>query len=768
MGRRYDLALMILGRRAPQLRQLECLANCGTRPRRRFVLLRHRENTILRRASEAARIATIATAGPMVDKIDPFDVKALGDAVNDSASRVSTIWVSFLIFSLYLLTTASTVTHRQLFLAEPVKLPVLNIDLPLWGFFFLAPILFVIFHLYVLLQVLLLSHSAAAYNSAVEGAAYSTEENASLRQRLANTLFAQIFAGAPRERSGWIGWMLKAMASITLMIAPILILVVFQFAFLPYHSHIATWTHRFLILAEITLAFTLWPLVLDARRDFEWRPIWIDCKRVVGLPLHLLAKGGLADEWAWLRQHAAPLSSFALFVLVSLILATFPGEPHLNLLTGRALSTVQCDRWLQQKFEFLDMRFERLDLAHVDVIDHEKLQKIEEVKEKARESARTQIVRDRNLNCGDFSNRTDLRYVDFTRSRLSHANFGAARLEGASLDFADLQNAFFGSAQLQGASLDYAALQGAFLGSTQLQGASLQSAHLEGATLNSAQLQGAQLFDADLRGASLAETELVGASLGSAQLQGASLPRVRLQGAQLRNAQFDGADLSSAQMQGADFSDASLDHADLTNASTWRTTPADCDAANVHNHNPAAVIDEGIYMIGGLQLRRIRIPAASTDIKSFIERATAGIQDSGQQKSISNQLHKVLDVDSTKGPTDDFAGTWDTCEQATHGRTREKFDAEHAALLRDLACDATQDREAIGAGIVRNWVIVPQNTRIFIPFGSRPAPPRIAAQLARGLLGLDGHTCPATNDFDTTILSQLRAAAQSPVRAPAK
>jgi len=43
---------------------------------------------------------------------------------------VSTIWVSFLIFSLCLLTAATTVTHRQLFLAELARLPVLSIDLP--------------------------------------------------------------------------------------------------------------------------------------------------------------------------------------------------------------------------------------------------------------------------------------------------------------------------------------------------------------------------------------------------------------------------------------------------------------------------------------------------------------------------------------------------------------------------------------------------------------------------------------------------------------
>src|SRR5215475_1631596 len=101
------------------------------------------------------------------EKLDPFDVTALERAVNDSATRVSTIWVSFLIFSLYLVIAAGTVSHRQLLLEDPVKLPVLNIDLPLYGFFFLAPFLFMIFHAYVLLQVLLLGRTSAAYNEAL-------------------------------------------------------------------------------------------------------------------------------------------------------------------------------------------------------------------------------------------------------------------------------------------------------------------------------------------------------------------------------------------------------------------------------------------------------------------------------------------------------------------------------------------------------------------------------------------------------------------------
>ena len=120
----------------------------------------------------------------MHEKVDAFDVGALERSLNNSATRVSTIWVSFLLFSLYLLIAATTVEHRQLLLAEPVKLPVLNIDLPLWGFFFLAPALFVVFHAYVLLQVLLLARTAAAYNDAVgkvlERDNLSREDEASL------------------------------------------------------------------------------------------------------------------------------------------------------------------------------------------------------------------------------------------------------------------------------------------------------------------------------------------------------------------------------------------------------------------------------------------------------------------------------------------------------------------------------------------------------------------------------------------------------------
>jgi hypothetical protein len=179
--------------------------------------------------------------------VDAFDVEALEKSLNDSATRVSTIWISYLLFGLYLIIAAGNVTHRQLLLEEPIKLPVLNVDLPLIGFFFLTPILFVAIHAYVLIQAILLSRTASAYNEALARYDLVASAEARVRQRLANTLFAQLFAGSPRERLGLLGWLLNIIAWATLTIAPVLVLFTFELRFLPFHSPQATWGHRCLL-----------------------------------------------------------------------------------------------------------------------------------------------------------------------------------------------------------------------------------------------------------------------------------------------------------------------------------------------------------------------------------------------------------------------------------------------------------------------------------------------------------------------------------------
>ncbi len=57
-------------------------------------------------------------------------------------------------------------THADLFLENPVKLPFLNIELPLLAFFFLAPILFLIVHAYTLVHLVSCLQSGGAFRYA--------------------------------------------------------------------------------------------------------------------------------------------------------------------------------------------------------------------------------------------------------------------------------------------------------------------------------------------------------------------------------------------------------------------------------------------------------------------------------------------------------------------------------------------------------------------------------------------------------------------------
>jgi uncharacterized protein YjbI with pentapeptide repeats len=638
------------------------------------------------------------------NKLDPFDIGALEKSLNDSATRVSTIWISFLISSLYLLTAATTVTHRQLLLDQPVKLPVLNIDLPLWGFFFLAPILFVIFHVYVLLQVLLLGRTAATYNEAIDRATLPPPSNTAIRQRLANTLFAQIFAGSPLEREGWLGRLLKAMAWITLAIAPVLILLAIQLAFLPYHSHLATWTHRGLIAAELAIAFLLWPRVLDARRDFEWRGF---------------------------RQWVFPLASCVLFVFLSLCLATFPSEPHINLVWGHSPSSVQCKRWFSQNFD-------RLDLPNVDVVDDAQLAKIEEFESAMRAFSPigrwTRDFRYRDLTCGNFE------FADFRRVDLT-----GARLDGAQLGFAALQNAFLEQAQLPGADLSIADFRGAYLADANLQGSILFQTKFHGAWLNHADLKGAQLHFAYLSGASLPGADLRGAMLDYAQLRGASLDGANLLGASMQGADLRVASLRNASLTGTNLANSKLGGSLIVGSNLWRARNADCGEAEVDDPDTA-------------------LPASTTrdDMEKFIRRMTAGIPDRSmidtgryesrdrpeddRKDSAARRMRSGLLVTTAPDDTDAIAKSWRDCAEASAKVSKQEHEKKRAAFLRILVCKSPEDGRAISEGLLRNFSVSGIYNRGDFNIA-----------LAKGLLGQDGSECAATKFLSPATIDLLHS-----------
>jgi uncharacterized protein YjbI with pentapeptide repeats len=489
-----------------------------------------------------------SAAEQMAEQLDPFDVTALERSVNDSAVRVSTIWVSYLVFGVYLAITASNVTQRQIFLEIPIRLPTLSIDMPLVAFFLIAPILFVVFHLYVLLQVVLLARTAAAYNEAIENSVRLASDRARIRQRLANTLFAQILAGSPFEREGTLGFMLRVMSWATLVVLPVFVLLVFQYKFLPYHSSSLTWTHRLLATFSLITVLLLWPIVLDGQRSIS-------------------LKHG--------KAHPSLLIWLGMFFLVSLGALSFPGEHYLRIADSCGHTYLS---------SIFGSQVDRLVVPGEDVIDQHKLAKMTGGLA-SYQGEPMKNFQDRDLSCGIFTG-GDFRYSDFRRAKMTGANFERANLGGARLDAAQLRGASVKSADLQTASLQLTDLQGADLSSAKLQNAILDDAHLRGAVAIGAELSGASLLRARLERATLTGAQLNGAVLNEAtleevDLQDANLSGALLNDARLRAARLEGANLGGASLLNAELEEASLKGGDLRHAVLRRASLRKAQLNNV-------------------------------------------------------------------------------------------------------------------------------------------------------------------------------------------
>jgi hypothetical protein len=81
---------------------------------------------------------------------------------------VAGLWLSYLFLLFYLAIAAGAVTHIDLLLGNPVKLPFLNVELPLLAFFALAPILFVITHAHALVHFVMLSGKVGSFRDEID------------------------------------------------------------------------------------------------------------------------------------------------------------------------------------------------------------------------------------------------------------------------------------------------------------------------------------------------------------------------------------------------------------------------------------------------------------------------------------------------------------------------------------------------------------------------------------------------------------------------
>jgi hypothetical protein len=162
------------------------------------------------------------------------DLGALRDAVVDAAGVSTGLWLSYLFVLFYFAIAAGAVTHRDLFLENPVKLPFLNVELPLKAFFILGPLVFLIVHAYVLLHFILLAGKIGAFHSELQEQVAGDERRVQLLRQLPSNIFVQSLAGPRDVRGGPIGFLMRLVTHISLAAGPIALLILFQLQFLTW------------------------------------------------------------------------------------------------------------------------------------------------------------------------------------------------------------------------------------------------------------------------------------------------------------------------------------------------------------------------------------------------------------------------------------------------------------------------------------------------------------------------------------------------------
>lgn len=489
------------------------------------------------------------------------DPKALLDAANRASVKVASLHIAFLALCAYVLLIVFGTTDMDLLIGKGVKLPVVDVEVSIVGFYAAAPYLIVLVHFNLLLQLQLLSRKLYAFDEA----APKDEGIGGLHDQLHIFPFNYYLVGQPSQL---VGRLIALVVTITMLLLPLATVLTLQARFLAYQNEVVTWLQRAATWLDVLLVVMLWPLIMD--RSGSWsayiRGIWVGARlhwlgwlwgllgfamyiafltsesQVVSLGFDKAFSGWLLltlfapvlrRGMRWLsrgRYFAVPQTveplTLGIYGLLITLLVGLP-LPLILVADGEIIDRPVARGILMQSLRHLDLR-EKVLFAKPT--RPEVLADLRRGTDPAKREAALRSVERVHLQ-----NRS-LRGANFRKAVLPMADLREANLQGANFRDADLLGVDLARAQLQEVNLSGAELQGANLGQAQLHGASLINAQLQGANLGLAQLQAADLTFAKLEGANLENADLQGADLSNAELRGAVLWKAKLKGANLRDA----------------------------------------------------------------------------------------------------------------------------------------------------------------------------------------------------------------------------------------
>jgi uncharacterized protein YjbI with pentapeptide repeats len=605
---------------------------------------------------------------------DPTRVPQIEKALQDASTQVSVTWVSFIGVSVYIMVAVGSLTHVDLLMERPIALPIISTEVPLVGFFALAPILYLSSYLYLLLRVKYLIDKFDIYEFELLDLRGTQKEKLFALGKLDIFVLMQALVGRADERNGIFGLFQRFVIYSTTVLAPVAILLFVQLQFLPYHSETVTWLHRICVACSAVISLFLLEAIFLSR-----------AKR--GRALLRLAN--------WNMYRASHASVTSLVIIFSICIFCYPVESIYRNSVSSILGYISAPFTSQDSPSLTDAIFRGSNGLNRQPWFSNTLQlRLFDLSTYNKKASNPRVsFHGRDFSGADFFN-AKLNGIDMTGANLVNADFLGADISGGIFDCFSESDPLAQRSDPESVG-DCTDLSGADFTLTAGNGSSFKKAILRNVTFYGSYFDGADFSGADLRGSQFPiYASFIGSSFQDAKLQFAAIT-----GADFRLANLDGADFSWGHLSGNDFS-----FSRLTNLKAFATDFSDqvppFDAATKlkllkvacdENINPDC--SNGYLFPGPVSLSPIRVDLLLWYDKSLFSALAQSIIPEDQQEIFDAKVADILcNVRSLKDLPQAVPETSD----------------ELAALTLSLACDpqatkyrslgTAQHREAIDFG----------------------------------------------------------------------
>lgn len=504
----------------------------------------------------------------------------LQQTLDTSSNLNRNLGLAFITVMIFISTTIFSVSDKMLLISkELIRIPILNIDLPLVPYFMVIPIVFLGIHLNFLIN--LLEHSKTYFHWFD-----MLDEDEKRHADTCSHPFLLNYVLIHRRKNSFSHLLMRLVVELVVFYLPLGLLHFIQLRFSDYQDFSKTWWHYSFFILDWMMVFYFRAKIYDHQNYLALKQNFFS--------LHW--KDGLFSFYRFIPHYfrkqipniPIPKSSWISFLL-GIVFFFFPFvNGAVNCLVVFKLTSHHywsIKPYISSNFEIDPSEFSNTQYQVIRVIRALVYRPILEVKEEKlfgndpldemgpKDSPSDSLLQALRLKHAEglYLRGRSLRLCNLSDSQLFNVH-----LEGTLLEGGIMERTVFDGAHLDSSKFDKAMMYGSSL--RKVVGSSIKKIETDffsnvedarsypsfnGADLSRAQLQDADLRKVDFQNAKLERANLQNANLKYSNFKGGVLVGAQFQNAWLQNAQFQAADMRSASFNGADLSNANFDFANL-------------------------------------------------------------------------------------------------------------------------------------------------------------------------------------------------------------